>query len=85
MEEGSVTWLVNIKIVFNWICPELNDSILIFTDGRAFRNMLDELCSLIKQEKLTAPVCNKLHFEEYQKALEAAMQPYTSAKQVLIM
>lgn len=55
-------------------------------DGRTFRNMLDELCSLIKQDKLTAPACNKMHFEKnYQKALETAMQPYTSAKQVLIM
>lgn len=54
-------------------------------DGSAFRNMLNELCSLIKQEKLTAPACNKVHFEEYHIALDAAMQPYTSAKQVLIM
>lgn len=47
--------------------------------------MLDELCSLIRQEKLTAPVCNKVIFEEYHKALDAAMQPFTSAKQILIM
>ncbi|XP_072316301.1 enoyl-[acyl-carrier-protein] reductase, mitochondrial [Eucyclogobius newberryi] len=54
-------------------------------DGCAFRDMLDDLCSLIKQKKLTAPVCNKVHFEEYHKALHAAMQPFTSAKNVLIM
>lgn len=54
-------------------------------DGSAFRNMLDELCSLIQQGKLTAPVCNKVYFDEFHKALNAAMQPYTSAKQVLIM
>lgn len=54
-------------------------------DGDAFKNMLDELCSLIQQGKLTAPACNKVHFEEYHKALDAAMQPYTSAKHILIM
>ncbi|KAK7887268.1 hypothetical protein WMY93_026889 [Mugilogobius chulae] len=54
-------------------------------DGCAFRNMLDDLCSLIKQKKLTAPVCNKVHIGEYHKALCAAVQPFTSAKNVLIM
>lgn len=54
-------------------------------DGSAFRNMLDELCSLILQGKLTAPVCNKVNFVEYHQALDAAMQPYTSAKHILIM
>ncbi|XP_076592486.1 enoyl-[acyl-carrier-protein] reductase, mitochondrial [Chaetodon auriga] len=54
-------------------------------DGRAFRAMLDELCCLIKQGKLTAPVCTEVGLQDYSKALDAAMQPFTSAKQVLIM
>uniref|UniRef100_A0A672YFX1 Enoyl-[acyl-carrier-protein] reductase, mitochondrial n=1 Tax=Sphaeramia orbicularis TaxID=375764 RepID=A0A672YFX1_9TELE len=54
-------------------------------DGSAFRDMLDELCSLIRQKKLTAPVCTEVNLQEYRRALDAAMQPYTSAKQVLIM
>ncbi|CAL1610331.1 unnamed protein product [Knipowitschia caucasica] len=54
-------------------------------DGRAFRSMIDDLCSLIKQKKLAAPACNEVHFEEYIKALNAAMQPFTSSKNVLIM
>uniref|UniRef100_A0A8C6K7Z4 Enoyl-[acyl-carrier-protein] reductase, mitochondrial n=1 Tax=Nothobranchius furzeri TaxID=105023 RepID=A0A8C6K7Z4_NOTFU len=54
-------------------------------DGEAFRRMLDELCSLILQGKLTAPACTEVHLQDYQKALEAAMQPFTSTKYVLIM
>uniref|UniRef100_A0A3B3ZKC3 Alcohol dehydrogenase-like C-terminal domain-containing protein n=1 Tax=Periophthalmus magnuspinnatus TaxID=409849 RepID=A0A3B3ZKC3_9GOBI len=53
-------------------------------NGCLFRNMLDDLCSLIKQKKLAAPACHKVLFEEYHKALYGAMQPYTSAKNVLI-
>lgn len=47
--------------------------------------MLDELCSLIHQGKLTAPACTEVGLQEYRKALDSAMQPFTSAKQVLIM
>ncbi|XP_038163032.1 enoyl-[acyl-carrier-protein] reductase, mitochondrial [Cyprinodon tularosa] len=54
-------------------------------DGRPFRAMLDELCSLIQQGKLRAPSCSEVHLQDYQKALEAAMQPFASSKQVLIM
>ncbi|XP_011616498.1 enoyl-[acyl-carrier-protein] reductase, mitochondrial [Takifugu rubripes] len=54
-------------------------------DVRAFRTMLDELCGLIRKGKLTAPVCAELGLQDYRKALNAALQPFTSAKQVLIM
>nr|XP_020445823.1 trans-2-enoyl-CoA reductase, mitochondrial isoform X2 [Monopterus albus] len=54
-------------------------------DGRAFRSMLDKLCSLIQQGKLTAPPCTNVAFQDYHKALDTAVQPFTSAKQVLIM
>lgn len=58
---------------------------LFSSDERAFRVMLDELCNLIKQGKLTAPACTKVGLQDYSKALDAAMQPFTSAKQILIM
>ncbi|CAJ1062701.1 enoyl- reductase%2C mitochondrial isoform X1 [Notolabrus celidotus] [Xyrichtys novacula] len=54
-------------------------------DGRAFRAMLDELCNLIQQGKLEAPACTEVGLEDYSKALDTAMQPFTSVKQVLIM
>ncbi|KAM4581504.1 enoyl-[acyl-carrier-protein] reductase, mitochondrial [Odontesthes bonariensis] len=54
-------------------------------DGKLFRGMLDELCSLIQQGKLTAPACTEVGLQDYHKALDAAMQPFTSSKQVLIM
>lgn len=56
-----------------------------FLDASAFRTMLDELCDLIRKEKLTAPVCAELGLHDYRKALNAALQPFTSSKQVLIM
>ncbi|KAG7475006.1 enoyl-acyl-carrier-reductase, mitochondrial [Solea senegalensis] len=55
------------------------------SDEGAFKAMLDELCSLIKQGKLSAPICTKVSLQDYSKALEAATMPFTSAKQVLIM
>uniref|UniRef100_A0A7N8WVC9 Enoyl-[acyl-carrier-protein] reductase, mitochondrial n=1 Tax=Mastacembelus armatus TaxID=205130 RepID=A0A7N8WVC9_9TELE len=54
-------------------------------DARAFRSMVDELCSLIRQGKLTAPACTEVGLQDYRKALDTAMQPFTSAKQILIM
>lgn len=47
--------------------------------------MLDELCSLIQQGKLTAPACTEVRIQDYKKALDAAMQPFSSRKQILIM
>ncbi|KAK1895944.1 Enoyl-[acyl-carrier-protein] reductase mitochondrial [Dissostichus eleginoides] len=55
------------------------------SNGRAFRAMLDELCQLIRQGKLTAPACTEVSLLDFNKALDAAMQPFTSAKQVFIM
>lgn len=47
--------------------------------------MLDQLCDLIQQGNLTAPVCTEVGLQDYGKALIAAVQPFTSAKQVLMM
>lgn len=54
-------------------------------DESVFRAMLDELCSLIRQGKLTAPACTQVGIKEFRKALDTATQPFTSAKQVLVM
>ncbi|XP_029535848.1 enoyl-[acyl-carrier-protein] reductase, mitochondrial isoform X2 [Oncorhynchus nerka] len=54
-------------------------------DEGALRGMLDELCSLIRQGKLTAPACSEVGLQDFRKALDTAMQPFTSAKQVLVM
>lgn len=54
-------------------------------DRKAFRAMLDELCLLIQTGKLTAPSCTEVGLQDYSKALDTAMQPFTSAKQVLII
>ncbi|KAK2844854.1 hypothetical protein Q5P01_011513 [Channa striata] len=54
-------------------------------DGKIFRSMLEELCSLIQQGKLTAPASAEVGLQDYHKALDCAMQPFISAKQVLIM
>ncbi|XP_029592657.1 enoyl-[acyl-carrier-protein] reductase, mitochondrial isoform X3 [Salmo trutta] len=54
-------------------------------DEGALRGMLDELCSLIRQGKLTAPACSEVGLQDFRKALDTAMQPFTSAKQVLVV
>ncbi|KAL2084946.1 hypothetical protein ACEWY4_020464 [Coilia grayii] len=54
-------------------------------DEVAARGMLDELCTLIRAGKLSPPACTEHSLQDFKKALDAAMQPYTSAKQVLIM
>ncbi|XP_029959088.1 enoyl-[acyl-carrier-protein] reductase, mitochondrial [Salarias fasciatus] len=54
-------------------------------DGKEFRAMLDELCSLVQQGKLTAPPCTELSLQDCHKALDAAVQPFTSRKQILVL
>ncbi|XP_061632689.1 LOW QUALITY PROTEIN: enoyl-[acyl-carrier-protein] reductase, mitochondrial [Phyllopteryx taeniolatus] len=50
----------------------------------AFRVMLDELCALLRQGKLSAPACTEVALDDYRRALDGAVQPFTSAKQILI-
>ncbi|XP_030637837.1 enoyl-[acyl-carrier-protein] reductase, mitochondrial isoform X2 [Chanos chanos] len=50
-----------------------------------FRGMLDELCGLIQAGKLSAPACTQVGLSDFQKALDSAMQPYISTKQVFVM
>ncbi|XP_077577106.1 enoyl-[acyl-carrier-protein] reductase, mitochondrial [Stigmatopora nigra] len=50
----------------------------------AFRLMLDELCSLLRRGELSAPACAEVPLSDYRQALDAAMRPFTSAKQILI-
>ncbi|XP_041650002.1 enoyl-[acyl-carrier-protein] reductase, mitochondrial [Cheilinus undulatus] len=72
----------DVKVCGFWVTQWKRDH---SKDGSAFRAMLDELCSLIRQGKLTAPACTELGLQDYSKALSTAVQPFTSAKQVLIM
>ncbi|XP_037310487.2 enoyl-[acyl-carrier-protein] reductase, mitochondrial [Pungitius pungitius] len=55
------------------------------SDGKAFAAMLDELCRLVQEGKLTPPTCTQVDLQDYSRALDAATQPFTSTKQVLIM
>ncbi|XP_024124231.1 enoyl-[acyl-carrier-protein] reductase, mitochondrial [Oryzias melastigma] len=54
-------------------------------DGSLFGAMLDELCSLIRQGKLTAPACTQVALQDFHQALDASMQPFVSSKQVLLL
>uniref|UniRef100_A0A3P9H826 Enoyl-[acyl-carrier-protein] reductase, mitochondrial n=1 Tax=Oryzias latipes TaxID=8090 RepID=A0A3P9H826_ORYLA len=55
------------------------------SDGSLFGVMLDELCSLIRQGKLTAPACTQVALKDFHQALDASMQPFISSKQVLLL
>lgn len=54
-------------------------------DEDALRNMLDELCVLIRAGKLSTPACTEVRLQDFGKALENAMKPYVSTKQVFVM
>ncbi|XP_070691491.1 enoyl-[acyl-carrier-protein] reductase, mitochondrial [Pempheris klunzingeri] len=72
----------DVKVRGFWVTRWKRDAL---NDGGAFRAMLDELCHLIQQGKLTAPACTEVGLQDCSRALDAAMQPFTSTKQVLIM
>ncbi|XP_033958868.1 enoyl-[acyl-carrier-protein] reductase, mitochondrial [Pseudochaenichthys georgianus] len=72
----------DVKVRGFWVTQWKSDH---SSDGRAFRAMLDELCQLIRQGKLTAPACTEVSLQDFNKALDAAMQPFISAKRVFIM
>lgn len=72
----------NVKVHGFWVTQWKRDH---SNDEGALRGMLDELCALIRQGKLDAPTCSEVGLVDFSKALNTAMQPFTSAKQVLIM
>lgn len=54
-------------------------------DDGALRFMLGELCTLIRAGKLSAPSCSEVEMKDFHKALDNAMKPFISAKQILVM
>ncbi|KAG7469099.1 hypothetical protein MATL_G00125270 [Megalops atlanticus] len=54
-------------------------------DEGALRDMLAQLCALIREGKLSPPACTELGLQDHAKALASAMQPFASSKQVLVM
>ncbi|KAG7336138.1 hypothetical protein KOW79_000831 [Hemibagrus wyckioides] len=51
----------------------------------ALRFMLEELSTLIRAGKLSAPSCTEVEMKDFHKALDNAMKPYISSKQILVM
>uniref|UniRef100_A0ACB8FRP5 Uncharacterized protein n=1 Tax=Sphaerodactylus townsendi TaxID=933632 RepID=A0ACB8FRP5_9SAUR len=47
--------------------------------------MIADLCTLIRKGQLSAPACQEVPLADYQSALTAAMTPYISAKQILLL
>lgn len=50
-----------------------------------FKELILTLCSLISRGQLTAPACSEVPLQDYQRALEASVQPFVSSKQILTM
>ncbi|MBW00862.1 Trans-2-enoyl-CoA reductase, mitochondrial, partial [Eschrichtius robustus] len=50
-----------------------------------FKELILTLCDLIHRGQLTAPACSEAPLQDYQRALEASMQPFVSSKQILTM
>ncbi|XP_062467415.1 enoyl-[acyl-carrier-protein] reductase, mitochondrial isoform X3 [Pezoporus occidentalis] len=54
-------------------------------DQQSVATMMDALCQLIRRGHLTAPTCTQVPLQDYREALEAAMKPFTSSKQILLL
>ncbi|NXH22725.1 MECR protein, partial [Bucco capensis] len=54
-------------------------------DQQSLATMMDTLFQLIQKGQLTAPACTEVPLEDYKTALEAAMKPFTSSKQILLL
>ncbi|NWX19129.1 MECR protein, partial [Aegotheles bennettii] len=54
-------------------------------DQEGLASMMDTLCQLIQRGQLTAPACTEVPLQDYRAALEAAMEPFTSSKQILLL
>ncbi|KAM4806090.1 enoyl-[acyl-carrier-protein] reductase, mitochondrial isoform X1 [Urocitellus parryii] len=50
-----------------------------------FQGLILTLCDLIHRGQLTAPACSEVPLQDYQRALEASMEPFMSSKQILTM
>lgn len=50
-----------------------------------FKELIFTLCDLIRRGQLSAPACSEVPLQDYQRALEASMQPFMSSKQILTM
>lgn len=50
-----------------------------------FKELIFTLCDLIRRGQLSAPACSEVPLQDYQRALEASMQPFVSSKQILTM
>ncbi|NXE24669.1 MECR protein, partial [Ardeotis kori] len=53
-------------------------------DQERLASMMDALYQLIRRGQLTAPACTEVPLQDYKAALEAAMRPFTSSKQILL-
>ncbi|XP_061216855.1 enoyl-[acyl-carrier-protein] reductase, mitochondrial isoform X1 [Neopsephotus bourkii] len=54
-------------------------------DQQSVATMMDALCQLIHKGHLTAPACTQVPLQDYREALEAAMKPFASSKQILLL
>ncbi|XP_075294147.1 enoyl-[acyl-carrier-protein] reductase, mitochondrial isoform X1 [Opisthocomus hoazin] len=54
-------------------------------DREMVASMMDALCQLMRRGQLTAPACTEVPLQDYKAALEAAMKPFTSSKQILLL
>ncbi|KAM6218004.1 enoyl-[acyl-carrier-protein] reductase, mitochondrial [Rhynchocyon petersi] len=50
-----------------------------------FKELILTLCDFIRRGQLTAPACSEVPLQDYQHALDTAMKPFISSKQILTM
>uniref|UniRef100_A0A8D0BDP3 Enoyl-[acyl-carrier-protein] reductase, mitochondrial n=1 Tax=Salvator merianae TaxID=96440 RepID=A0A8D0BDP3_SALMN len=72
----------NVKLCGFWITQWKRENA---RNKEQLRDMIGELCDLIRKGLLVAPACQEIPLVDYRAALEASMKPYVSAKQILLM
>lgn len=58
---------------------------LLLPPAEEFKELILTLCNLIRKGQLTAPACSEVALQDFHQALEAAMKPFVSSKQILTM
>ncbi|XP_064028632.1 enoyl-[acyl-carrier-protein] reductase, mitochondrial isoform X2 [Pogoniulus pusillus] len=54
-------------------------------DQESLTTMMDTLYQLIQRGQLTVPACTEVPLQDYKAALENAMKPFMSSKQILLL
>lgn len=71
----------DIKVVGYWMSRWTKEN----ANSKERKEMYKIISGMLKDGTLKAPSCNLVSFDKYSEAIDAAMQPYVTHKQILVM